>query len=155
MKTKMLTAAAAAVLLIGISACEAADTTDAPEVEVETTETVEEAEVDEASDDGETDSGGDLTVSQQNAVAQAENYLSVMAFSRQGLIDQLVFEEYPEEDATLAVDSLDVDWNEQAARKAQEYLDAGSFSRQGLIDQLIFEGFTDEEAEYGVDQVGL
>lgn len=96
-----------------------------------------------------------LTVSQQNAIESAQSYLSFTAFSRQGLIDQLVFEQYSVEDATFAVDYLNVDWNEQAAKSAQSYLEFTSFSRQGLIDQLIFEGFTPEQAEYGVNAVGL
>jgi hypothetical protein len=64
----------------------------------------------------------------------------------------LEFENYSTEDATWAVDSLNVDWNEQAAKKAEEYLDYTSFSRQGLVDQLVFEGFTSEQAEYGASQ---
>ena len=75
------------------------------------------------------------------------------SFSRQGLIDQLLFENYSPEAAQYAVDAVDTDWNEQAAEKAQEYLDYTSFSRQGLVDQLIFEGFTPEQAEYGASQV--
>ena len=39
-------------------------------------------------------------------------------FSRSGLIDQLKYEGFSTEDATVAVDSITVDWNEQAARKA-------------------------------------
>ncbi|GAB3267655.1 Ltp family lipoprotein [Arthrobacter pigmenti] len=95
------------------------------------------------------------TVSQQNALRAAENYLDFTAFSRTGLIDQLVFEEYSAEDATWAVDRVNVDWNEQAAKAAANYLDFTSFSRQGLIDQLIFEGYTPAQAQYGVSQTGL
>lgn len=99
----------------------------------------------------------DLTVSQQQAVQAAESYLSTLGgFSRKGLIDQLVFEDFSEEDAEFAVDYLDVDWMEQAEIAAQNYLDTvGGFSRQSLIDQLMFEGFTQEEAEHGADSVGL
>ena len=96
-----------------------------------------------------------MTLEQENAIAAAESYLSVLAFSRSGLIDQLEFEGYPNDVATFAVDYLDVDWKEQAAKKAQEYLDTMSFSRQGLIDQLLFEGFSEKQAVYGVDAVGL
>lgn len=96
-----------------------------------------------------------MSRSQENAVRSAESYLNFTSFSRQGLIDQLMFEDYPEEDAEFAVEYLDVDWNEQAWLKAESYLDYTSFSRQGLIDQLLFEGFTEEQAVYGVDQTGL
>ena len=95
-----------------------------------------------------------LTMGQQQAVGKGEDYLSFAAFSRQGLIDQLVYEGFSVEDATFAVDYIAPDWNAQAAKKAQDYLDMTSFSRQGLIDQLTYEGFSQAEAEYGVTAVG-
>lgn len=95
------------------------------------------------------------TVSQQNALESAQSYLSFTAFSYQGLIDQLEYEQYSTEDATWAADNCGADWNQQATKKAQSYLDFTSFSRQGLIDQLLYEGFTQEQAEYGVNAVGL
>lgn len=95
------------------------------------------------------------TTSQKNAIRKAEQYLSVMPFSAEGLIKQLEFEKFSTEDATYAVNSLDVDWNEQAAKKAKQYLDSMGFSRDGLIQQLEFDGFTTEQAEYGVTQNGL
>ena len=96
-----------------------------------------------------------LTMGQKQAVGKGEDYLSFAAFSRKGLIDQLVFEGFSEADAIFAVDYIAPDWNEQAAKKAQDYIDMTSFSRQGLIDQLVFEGFSQAEAEYGVTAVGF
>ena len=96
----------------------------------------------------------DLSMEEKNAIKKAESYLEFMAFSRSGLIGQLEFEGFSKEVATTAVDSLVVDWNEQAAKKAQSYLDFMSFSKSGRIDQLIVEGFTREQAEYGVKAVG-
>jgi hypothetical protein len=84
-----------------------------------------------------------------NARRSAESYLDFSGFSRSGLIDQLEFEGYPTEAATQAVDSLNVDWNEQAARSAESYLEYTAFSHAGLVDQLEFEGFTPEQAEHG------
>lgn len=78
-----------------------------------------------------------------------------MPFSRRGLIDQLKFEGFNNEDATYAVDKIKVSWKEQALRKAKDYLDIMAFSRKGLIDQLIFDGFTTEDATYAVDKIGL
>lgn len=95
------------------------------------------------------------TMSQQNARNKAGDYLEFAAFSRSGLIDQLVFEKYSPADATWAVDHMTVNWNEQAAKKAKDYLDMTSFSRPGLVDQLIFEGYTPAQAEYGVSKTGL
>ena len=95
------------------------------------------------------------TVSQQNAKRAAENYLEFTAFSRTGLIKQLVFEKYSTADATWAVDHMTVNWNEQAAKSAKKYLELTSFSRPGLIEQLEFEGYTPAQAEYGVSKTGL
>jgi hypothetical protein len=78
-----------------------------------------------------------------------------MAFSRSGLIGQLEYEGFTTAEATLAVDYLNVDWNEQAWKSAESYLDFTAFSRSGLIDQLEYEGFTTEQATYGVDKTGL
>jgi hypothetical protein len=94
------------------------------------------------------------TIGQKNARESAESYLKFSAFSRQGLIDQLEFEDYSTEDAEYAVDALNVDWNEQAAKSAASYLEFSSFSKQGLIDQLVFEGYTKSEAEYGAKAAG-
>ena len=100
------------------------------------------------------DESSQYTMGQNNAIRQAKDYLNFTAFSRQGLIEQLEFEGYSTEDATFAVDHIEVDWMEQAAKAAQNYLDFSSFSKQGLIDQLEFEGFTSEQAAYGVSAVG-
>jgi len=95
------------------------------------------------------------TVSQQNAVKSARNYLTIMSFPRKGLIKQLEFEGYSTEDATYGVDYNNTDWNEQAVKSAKNYLDTMSFSRKSLIQQLEFEGFTHEQAVHGVDATGL
>lgn len=85
----------------------------------------------------------------------AREYLAYTSFSRQGLIEQLEFEDYSTADATFAVDYVSPDWNQQAAMTAESYLDYTSFSRQGLIDQLMFDGFTNDQAVYGVNQTDL
>jgi hypothetical protein len=100
-------------------------------------------------------SGSNFTVSQENAISKALDYLDYSSFSESGLVDQLKYEGFSSADANFAVAHIDVDWLEQAALKAQEYLDYSSFSRKGLIDQLIYEGFTKNQAVYGVNQVGL
>lgn len=96
-----------------------------------------------------------MTVAQEQAVRSAEGYLEFSGFSRSGLIAQMEFDGFSEEDASFAIDYLDPDWREQAARSAESYLDFQSFSRKGLIDQLKFEGYTTAQAEYGADEVGL
>jgi hypothetical protein len=96
-----------------------------------------------------------MSVSQENAVEQAESYIDIMAFSREGLIEQLEFEDYSTADATFAVDHIAVNWNDEAAEQAESYLDIMAYSRQGLIEQLEFEGYTPEQAAYGASSVGL
>ncbi|NKQ53900.1 hypothetical protein HFP15_13520 [Amycolatopsis sp. K13G38] len=94
----------------------------------------------------------------QLAMNSAQSYLSLSAFSRNGLIRQLssqAGEGYPKDVATDAVDRLNVDWNQQAVKSAQQYLDMTSFSCSGLIQQLSSsagEGFTQAQATYGAHQ---
>jgi len=103
----------------------------------------------------------ELTVVQQNAVRSAESYLGALSFSRQGLIDQLSSEygdQFPVADATIAVDSLTVDWSAEAVESARSYLDLMGFSCQGLVDQLTSaygEKFTLEQANYATREIGL
>lgn len=96
-----------------------------------------------------------VTVSQKNAVNKAKDYLNVEAFSHDGLIDQLEYDQFSAADATYAADNSGADWNQQAAKKAKEYMDTESFSRQGLIDQLVYDKFTTDQATFGVNSVGL
>lgn len=101
-----------------------------------------------------------LTGPQKNAVRSAKNYLAMTGFSRDGLIEQLssaAGEGYKIEDATIAVDSLTVDWNEQAGRSAKNYLDMTGFSCKGLIEQLSSnsgEKYTVQQATFGAKQAG-
>lgn len=102
----------------------------------------------------------DLTAAQKNAVRSAEQYLSMTGFSRDGLIQQLSSEAgdgYSVSDATAAVDSLSVDWNENAAKSARQYLSMSGFSCNGLIEQLSSSAgdkYTVEQATYGARQAG-
>ena len=101
-----------------------------------------------------------LTGPQRNALRSATGYLNMTGFSRDGLIDQLssdAGEGYSVADATAAVDSLSVDWNENAAKSAQEYLDMTGFSCKGLIEQLSSSAgskYTVEQATYGARTAG-
>lgn len=101
-----------------------------------------------------------LTGAQKNAVRSAQQYLSMSGFSRDGLIHQLSSDAgdgYSVSDATAAVDSLDVDWNDNAAKSASQYLDMTGFSCKGLIEQLSSDAgdqYTVEQATYGARQAG-
>jgi hypothetical protein len=104
--------------------------------------------------------GPTLTNQQQNAVKSARSYLSFTAFSRQGLIDQLSSaygDKYAVQDATIAVDSLNENWNAEAVQSAKSYLKLSAFSCQGLIDQLdsaYGDKYTVAQATYGAQQAG-
>ena len=91
------------------------------------------------------------TMGETNALQSAESYLATQAFSKQGLIEQLEYEGYTNEEATFAADHCEADWEAQAVACAKEYLDAMAFSKQGLIEQLEYDGFTSEEANHGAD----
>jgi predicted 3-demethylubiquinone-9 3-methyltransferase (glyoxalase superfamily) len=56
------------------------------------------------------------------------------------------------------VDSLHINFNEQAAKAAKNYLSISGYSRKGLIEQLesdAGDGFTHSQAVYGVNKAGL
>ncbi|MBY8941172.1 Ltp family lipoprotein [Pseudomonas tolaasii] len=103
---------------------------------------------------------GDLTGPQKNAVRSAKQYLSMTGFSRNGLISQLssdVGDGFGVSDATLAVDSLNIDWNQEAVRSAKQYLSMMGFSCKGLIKQLSSSAgdkYTVDQATYGAKQAG-
>ncbi len=103
------------------------------------------------------DSGRDSlteTMGQKNALSKAKSYLSFSSFSHSGLIEQLEFDGFTDEEAQYGADKCGADWNEQALSKAKSYLSFSAFSYSGLIEQLEFDGFSDEEAKYGVENCG-
>ncbi|THD50212.1 hypothetical protein ERD95_10720 [Enterobacteriaceae bacterium ML5] len=103
---------------------------------------------------------GDLTGPQNNAVRSAKQYLSMTGFSRNGLIHQLSSDAgdgYEISDATVAVDSLNIDWNQEAVKSAKQYLSMMGFSCKGLINQLSSSAgdkYTVDQATYGAKQAG-
>ena len=102
-----------------------------------------------------------LTEQEQQAVASAKQYLSLgSGFSQQGLIDQLdsaAGSGFSVNDATVAVDSLNENWNAQAVLSAKGYLHTQPFSCSDLIQQLDSSAgsqFTVAQATYGATQAG-
>ena len=64
---------------------------------------------------------------------------------------------YSVNDATVAVDSLTVNWNTEAVQAAKEYLQTQPFSCADLIQQLDSSAgsqFTVAQATYGATQAG-
>lgn len=113
-----------------------------------------------ASEASETRSNVGLFGPRANAARSAQQYLNMTGFSREGLIEQLssgAGDGYSIADATAAVDSLTVDWNEQAVRSAKQYLDMTGFSCSGLVEQLSSDAgskYTKAQARYGAEQAG-
>ena len=101
-----------------------------------------------------------LTNSQRNAVRSAKQYLEMTGFSRDGLIQQLsssAGDGYDVNDAKIAVDSLNNNWNEEAVKSAKLYLEMTGFSCNGLIEQLSSKAgdkYTVSQATYGAKQAG-
>jgi len=96
-----------------------------------------------------------LSVSRANAVKAAASYLRSSAFSRSGLIKQLAYEGYSNEDAVFAVDAQQADWRANAVKAAASYLRSSAFSRSGLINQLMYEGYSLADSEYAATAAGL
>ena len=94
------------------------------------------------------------TIGEQNALRKAYSYLDFTAFSHDGLVDQLLYEGFSDQEAAYGADNCNADWNEQALKKAKDYLSMTAFSYDELIEQLEYEKFTTDEATYGVDNCG-
>lgn len=92
------------------------------------------------------------TLGQKNALRAAKNYLSIMPFSKKGLIKQLKFEGYSEKEANYAAKHSSANWKKQAVKAAINYLNIMPFSKKDLIKQLEFDGYTKSEAKYGANK---
>lgn len=95
----------------------------------------------------------------RQALKAAEQYLTIMPFSKKGLYQQLTSDagdKYPAEAAQYAVDNVKANWKENAARAAKQYLEIMPMSKDELVEQLTSEAgdqYTLEEAQYGVQKV--
>ena len=108
-------------------------------------------EADNSKDDGK----NSLTLSQQNAIAKAKQYIEYMPFSYNGLIKQLEYEGYSEEDSIIGADNCGANWNEEAYKEAEKYQELMPMSRKELYDQLQYEEFTEEQISYALDKMGI
>jgi len=104
----------------------------------------------------------DSNQSLDNAYHIAAQDIGYQAFSRSGLISELVSGGYSKAIATAAVnqavDKLNIDWNAQAGWKAGYILSIsseGQVSKNELIDQLISFGFTQAQAKFGAENSSI
>ena len=95
-----------------------------------------------------------ISIGETNAVKKAKQYLSIIPYSYNRLIEQLKYEGFTEKEAIYGADHCEADWFEQAAKKAADYLELMTYSKDRLIEQLEYEGFTHEQAVYGAEQNG-
>src|SRR5690606_15094392 len=135
-KIIIATFALAAGLVIGVAACEPAesDTTTPRAGAVENAESAPEAPAD------------DLTSAQRNAVQKAESYLEYSGFSESGLVTQLEFEGFDTADAQFAVTHLSPDWMAQAVKKAESYMQYSAVSETGLVGHEDYDVSITEQA---------
>lgn len=132
----------------------ATTTAAAPTTQAEAKETTQAAETQQADEE----QGSGLSAKQELAKAAAEQYLATMPFSKAGLIEQLSSDagsQFDKADAVAAVETLEVDWKEQAAKAGQNYLETMPMSCDALIEQLSSEAgdkYTKEQATYGANQ---
>lgn len=95
-----------------------------------------------------------VTIGMKNALKSARQYIDIMAFSYEGLIDQLEYDKYSHEEAIYAADNCGADWDKQALKSAKNYLSVMAFSYDGLIGQLEYDKFTSDQSKYAADNCG-
>ena len=95
----------------------------------------------------------------KNALKTAQNYVDIMAISKQGLYDQLTSEygeKFPSDAAQYAIDNVKADWKKEALESAESYYLNMNMSKSEVYDQLVSEygeKFTPEEAQYAIDNL--
>lgn len=108
----------------------------------------------EQNKDEQTQTENEGSSEQRRAIARAESYTNLMAFSRARLIQQLEFEGFTHNDAQWAVDQLTIDWNEQALKKANSYHSLMSLPPENIRRLLTFEDFSEEQIDYAMTNIG-
>lgn len=95
------------------------------------------------------------STAQLKAQSIAQSSITSQPFSRANLIDHLLSLDFTSEDAELAIDCLDIDWEGQARRTANNLLLEQPFSRDGLIAQLTNYRFNTSDATSAVDSLDV
>lgn len=87
-------------------------------------------------------------------VIKAITKLAKNSTSKSNLKEKLEAESYTPNEITYAMETIMIDWNEQAARLAKKYLKQKGYSKEGLADRLKLDGFSEEEINYALVDVG-
>lgn len=100
-----------------------------------------------------------LTEEQQRAAEAARDQISYGPRSRAALIEYLTTERaegtFAESDVIIAINSLNIDWDQQATEQAEKSLRSMAYSRQALIDRLEYKGFSPDQSIRAVDGLGV
>ena len=102
---------------------------------------------------GDTQPAEELTREEQDALDYALALLETVAYSREGIISQMVHDGYEEAVAAAAADRTGTDWKAQAVRSAQECVLHLAVSRTGVAQMLEYERFTADETVYAMEQL--
>ena len=97
----------------------------------------------------------ELTNSQKNAVIRAYEEENFWHVSRDYLIHDILvgFDYFSVEDATFAVDHMDVDFDEQAVLFVKE--NSSGQSRGGITELMLYYGYTEEQINNALEQTGF
>lgn len=132
---------------------------------VEENNAVEDNNINEANVDSDTKTENDDVVDESvprehiSALKKAQSYAENMDMSKLAIYDQLVSEygeQFPEDAAQYAINTIEHDWKENALKKAQSYAENMDMSKSAIYEQLISEygeKFTQEEAQYAIDNL--
>ena len=98
-----------------------------------------------------------LTPEQQKIVLSANDFLRLTPFSKSGLIDKLIdLAIYNAEDIATAINSMDIDYQQQAIRSAKLRLFESPYTKKSLAGALIEYGrYTQEDTAVAVAQMDL
>lgn len=96
----------------------------------------------------------ELTLSQKNAVICAYKEIPFWHCGQSFLINRILvdFNDFPCEDAKIAVEHLDIDWDEQAILYAEQNSEGAS--RAGLTKDMKRYGFSSEQIEKALSEIG-
>ena len=96
----------------------------------------------------------ELTTSQRNAILKAYERVNSWHCGRDYLINELLVSDdgYPIEDATFAVDHMNVDWKEEAVKYAKE--NGRGESKNKLTEEMLYYGFNQEQIDKALVAVG-
>jgi hypothetical protein len=90
----------------------------------------------------------------EGAVQRLKEYLHY-GVSEKEVTESLKNDDYTEDEIDYALEKVDPDWREQAAKSAKSYLDGSPMSKDGLIHQLEFAEFSEEDAKAGVEDLNV